>query len=50
MANDKKCWHNAGWEVAWLVAQAIVILLFCTCTTFEEGMRSYSTDADEIAA
>jgi hypothetical protein len=54
MANDKdnkgKCWEHHGWEVVWLVAQIIVIILFCTCTTFEEGMRSYSTDAKEIEA
>ena len=45
-----KCWEHHGWEVVWLVAQIIVIVLFCTCTTFEEGMRSYSTDPKEIEA
>lgn len=37
------------WESLFFASEAVVIVLYCTCATFEDEMRSHTTKADELA-
>lgn len=36
------------WESLFFVSEAVVIILYCTVTTFEDEMRSHTTKVDEL--